>query len=315
MTMASTITETHDWDAASRAVAGAYFPHTLTDLSSGGAMTLSMRTVDFGPVTLGRLDWGADVSIECDYPGAYEVNIPLSGSLESCSQGDTVVSRPGQATVFRADEPTLISRWSGDCTVLGVKFDSDYLQREADRILGADLRLGLRLPSQIDLTGASESSWFRLVHSLTAQLREPADLLANPVVGPQLAGAITSAFVLAVTPDEEVRGGAPRPRIVKRVLDGLNDDPARAWTAADMAELAGTSVRRLQEGFREYVGRSPSECLLDIRLSRADADLRALEPGVTVSEVAARWGFTHAGRFSAAYRRRYGKSPSELIRF
>ncbi|MFE5708160.1 AraC family transcriptional regulator, partial [Rhodococcus koreensis] len=119
MTMASTITETRDWDAASRAVAGAYFPHTLTDLSSGGAMTLSMRTVDFGPVTLGRLGWGADVSIECDYPGAYEVNIPLSGSLESRSPGGTVVSRPGQATVFRADEPTLITRWSGDCSVLG----------------------------------------------------------------------------------------------------------------------------------------------------------------------------------------------------
>ena len=315
MTMASTITETRDWDAASRAVAGAYFPHTLTDLSSGGAMTLSMRTVDFGPVTLGRLGWGADVSIECDYPGAYEVNIPLSGSLESRSPGGTVVSRPGQATVFRADEPTLITRWSGDCSVLGVKFDGDFLEQEADRILGSELRTGLRLPAQLDLTGAAENSWFRLVRSLTAQLREPADLLANPVVGPQLAGAITSAFILAVTPDEEARPSAPRPRIVKRVLDGLHDDPARAWTAADMAELAGTSVRRLQEGFRQYVGRSPSECLLDIRLSRAHEDLKALGSSVTVSEVAARWGFTHAGRFSAAYRRRYGKSPSELVRF
>ncbi|QHE70373.1 AraC family transcriptional regulator [Rhodococcus sp. WAY2] len=313
--MASTITETHDWDAASRAVAGAYFPHTLTDLSPDGSLKLSMRTVDFGPVTLGRLGWGADVSIACDYPGAYEVNIPLSGSLESRSPVGDVVSRPGQATVFRANEPTLISRWSGDCSVLGVKFDSEYLEREADRILGTDVRPKLLLPSQIDLTDASGNSWFRLLRSLTAQLREPSDLLANPVVGPQLAGAITAAFVLAVTPDQDVRRTAPRPRIVKRVLDGLNDDPARAWTAADMAELAGTSVRRLQEGFREYVGRSPSECLLDIRLTRADADLRAREPGVTVSDIAARWGFTHAGRFSAAYRRRYGKSPSELVRF
>lgn len=311
--MASTITET-DWEAASRAVAGAYFPHVLTDLSSNGTVTLSMRTVDLGPVTLGRLGWGADVSIECDYPGAYEVNIPLSGTLESRSCGAEVVSRPGQATVFQANETTLISRWSSDCSVLGVKFDSTYLEQEADRILGTDVRTKLLLPSQVDLTETAGNSWLRLVRSLTAQLREPTDLLANPVVGPQLAGAITAAFVLAVTPDE-TRASTPRPRIVKRVLDGLNDDPARAWTAADMAALAGTSIRRLQEGFREYVGRSPSECLLDIRLSRAHADLLEHGPAVTVSDVAARWGFTHAGRFAAAYRRRYGTSPSEHARF
>nr|CDU26668.1 putative AraC-like transcriptional regulator [Rhodococcus opacus] len=314
MTMASTITETQDWDAASRAVAGAYFPHTLTDLSPNGAMKLSMRTVDLGPVTLGRLGWGADVSIECDYPDAYEINIPLSGSLESCSQGDTVLSRPGQATVFRADEPTLITRWSGDCSVLGVKFDSAYLEQEADRILGSDLRPGLHLPSQIDLTEAPGHSWFRLVRSLTAQLREPADLLANRVVGPQLAGAITSAFVLAVTPDEEVRGGAPdRESSSECSTDSTTTRPAPGrqptWPSWRVPASAGC-----RKGFASTSG-AASECLLDIRLSRADADLRALEPGVTVSEVAARWGFTHAGRFSAAYRRRYGKSPSELIRF
>lgn len=312
--MTSTITETRDWDAASKAVAGAYFPHVLTDLSANGTMKLSMRTVDLGPVTLGRLAWGADVSIACDYPGAYEVNIPLSGSLESRGESGAVLSRPGQATVFRAEEPTLITRWSEACSVLGVKFDSEYLEQEADRILGSDLRVGLQLPTQMDLSDPAANSWFRLVRSLTEQLREPIDLLANPVVGPQLAGAITAALILAVTPEEEVHSVPPRPRIVKRVLDGLSDDPARAWTAAEMAQLSGTSVRRLQEGFRQYVGRSPSECLLDIRLSRAHADLLELGPAVTVSEVAARWGFTHAGRFAAAYRRRYGHSPSERTR-
>ncbi len=295
MTMASKITETQDWDAASRAVAGAYFPHTLTDLSPNGAMKLSMRTVDLGPVTLGRLGWGADVSIECDYPDAYEINIPLSGSLESCSQGDTVLSRPGQATVFRADEPTLITRWSGDCSVLGVKFDSDYLEQEADRILGSDLRPGLHLPSQIDLTEAPGHSWFRLVRSLTAQLREPADLLANPVVGPQLAGAITSAFILAVTPDEEVRGAHPpttnRQAGARRTqrrpgprLDGSRHGRTGGYQRPPVAGRV-SRVRRAQS-----VGMPP----------RHPPESRGRRPagagtGVTVSEVAARWGVHPCG--------------------
>ncbi|WFR74437.1 AraC family transcriptional regulator [Prescottella defluvii] len=309
--MTATIAETGDWDAASRAVAGAYFPHTLTDLSSNGSLNLTMRTVDLGPVVLGRLGWGADVSIDCDYPGAYEVNIPLSGSLESRSGNGVVVSRPGQATVFSAGQPTLISRWSRDCTVVGVKFDEEYLNQEADRVLGSVVRRTLELPTQLDLSAGTAQGWMTLVRSLTAQLRSPADLLSNPLVGPQLAGAITTAFILAVTPDDGERATALRPRIIKRVLDSLNADPARAWTAADMAELAGTSVRRLQEGFREYVGRSPTQCLLDIRLDRAHTDFAQYGQAVTVAEVAARWGFSHPGRFSAAYRRRYGKLPSE----
>jgi AraC-like DNA-binding protein len=35
---------------------------------------------------------------------------------------------------------------------------------------------------------------------------------------------------------------------------------------------------------------------------------------VTISSVAARWGFVHPGRFAAAYRRRFGVSPSATVR-
>ncbi|MFP5070229.1 helix-turn-helix domain-containing protein [Pseudonocardia nantongensis] len=34
------------------------------------------------------------------------------------------------------------------------------------------------------------------------------------------------------------------------------------------------------------------------------------DTGLSVSEIAARWGFSSASRFAAAYRRRYGHPPS-----
>ena len=125
---------------------------------------------------------------------------------------------------------------------------------------------------------------------------------------------VASNFVLAAVPDGADAGCVARPRIVKRVLDELHADPARAWTAADMAETAGVSVRRLQEGFQQYVGASPSECLLDIRLDRVRADLLAAAPQQTVTDIAFRWGFTHTGRFAAAYRGKYGVTPSSDLR-
>ena len=82
-----------------------------------------------------------DVAIECEYPAAYEINIPLAGSLESRGRGGDVISGPGQATVFSADTPNRITRWDATCSVLGVKFERDHLEREADRL---KVRLRLR---------------------------------------------------------------------------------------------------------------------------------------------------------------------------
>jgi AraC-like DNA-binding protein len=304
------MTGTDDWDDASRAVAGVYFPHDLTELSGSERPEVDLAAVDLGGVMIGRLSWGADVSIACDYPGAYEVNIPLTGRLESHGRSGPVVSEPGSATVFSADTPSLITRWSANCSVIGVKFDRDHLEREADRILGTPMRSRLVLPDQLDLTGSADE-WRRLVAALSDQLSGTTDVLVNPLVSAQLAGAVTTAFVLAVNPE----GGtvaAPRPGMVRRVLDALHDDPARPWTAADMAEIAGTSVRRLQEAFGEYVGKSPSACLLDIRLDRAHADL--VGGGTTVTDVAFRWGFGHPGRFAAAFKKRYGMTPAQAVR-
>ncbi|WP_083577252.1 helix-turn-helix domain-containing protein [Rhodococcus tukisamuensis] len=42
---------------------------------------------------------------------------------------------------------------------------------------------------------------------------------------------------------------------------------------------------------------------------QAHEELLDAEPPRTVPDVALRWGFTHTGRFAAAYRQKYGVSP------
>ena len=298
-----------DWDTASQQVAEAYFPHELRPLGGCREPRLTLHTLDLGPVLIGHVGWGSDVSIECDYPGAYEINLPMTGHLESRGRHGTLTSVPGQGTVFRSDTPSLISHWDATCTVLGVKFDSRWLDREAERVLGGD-RTGLRaeLPDQLNVAAGTPRSWHQLIGSLAANLHDPAAFSVGPV-REQLAGAVAAGFLLAAVP-EGGTGPPARPPAIRRLLDQLHDDPARAWTAGEMAAVAGTSVRRLQEGFRRWVGSSPTAYLTEIRLRRAHANL-VTAPSATVSEVAARWGFSSASRFAAAYRRLYGIPPSQ----
>jgi AraC-like DNA-binding protein len=296
-----------DWEEASRAAADAYFPNELHPLTRSTAANVIVERVDIEHVRIVHLGWGALVTVDTTHPGGYAVNIPLSGRLESLIGHNELVATPECAAICPPDTPTSLRRWTEACSVLGVRFDREYLHREMSRLFAEPAPP--RLPDRLDLTDRPGANWLQLVRSLRSQ--SMAD--QHPLVREQLCSAITTGFLLAAVPHVDAAHPPARPRIVKRALDEMHDDPGRPWTASDMAEVAGVSIRRLQEGFREYVGASPRECLTDIRLARVREDLLRGADGFTVADVAMSWGLMHTGRFAAAYRRKYGESPSETL--
>lgn len=300
-----------DWDRVHQVVADAYFPHELTPLSRDSAARSSLESTDLGSCRLARIGFGAVVSVESDHPGAYGINIPLTGHIASVTGREEVVSTPGLATICPPDTRTVITEWSRSCEIIGFKVDRAYLQREMDRVLA---RPGRRLPPQLDLRFGAGAEWMRFVRSVADQALGDNRLLHSEQVAQQLCGAVTTALVLAAVPDDGTATTGIRPRIVKHVIDAVHEDPARPWTAGELAELVGVSVRRMQQGFREYVGMTPMEYLFDVRLERVHAELTETDSCTTVSDAAARWGIMHTGRFAAAYRRKYGIAPSETLR-
>lgn len=197
--------------------------------------------------------------------------------------------------------------------MVGVKFQRADLDRELERVLQVPARAA-PVPTQLTAGSEAASGWMRFVRNLATDLGTTSALLRNDLIREQVASAVTTGFLLAAFPGAEAAPAA-RPRLVRRVLDRMHDDPARAWSVADMAEVAGVSVRRLQEGFREYLGTSPTACLRDIRLERAHAELREAADGTTVAAIATKWGFAHTSRFAAAYRAKYGTNPSRTLQY
>ena len=86
-------------------------------------------------------------------------------------------------------------------------------------------------------------------------------------------------------------------------------------TVHEVSELTGVSVRALQEGFRRQLGTTPMEYVRSCRLEAAHRALRAADPSeASVTDLATAAGFTHLGRFSVDYRKRFGCSPSATLR-
>jgi AraC-like DNA-binding protein len=104
------------------------------------------------------------------------------------------------------------------------------------------------------------------------------------------------------------------PRDVKHALDYMQEMLGSPITIADIAAASGIAGRTLFKHFQDYHGISPMRYLRNARFERARDALLQADPEGSVTAIAMNWGFSHMGRFSVEYRRRFGESPSETLR-
>ncbi len=76
-----------------------------------------------------------------------------------------------------------------------------------------------------------------------------------------------------------------------------------------LAELAGVTPQHLCRVFKDSMNMRPNEYLTQRRLQEAKRLLQRNE--LSVSEIAARSGFSDAGYFSTVFRKHEGVSPIE----
>lgn len=310
---------TTDVDKASQVIQERFYANFI-DVPDGNAEFVARYDIaTLGPLTLGRLSFGAEVSVQFGELGAYHVDIPLDGHL-AWRQGThtDAVATTANAAVFQPHGNTALDRVSTDCSMLAVKIDSKALNDQLECLLGRPLRTPVVLTPELDVAHGAGLSWVRMIRSVFDEM-QAGGLLTRPMVARPLQEALLTGLLLATGHRyrDELDRPQPvlRPGPVKRAVEAIHDMPQHPFTVRELAIVAGVSVRRLQEAFQQYVGMSPLAYLTDVRLTRAHDELRRSAPGeVNVSEVAHRWSFDHLGRFASRYRARFGEFPSQTLR-
>lgn len=97
------------------------------------------------------------------------------------------------------------------------------------------------------------------------------------------------------------------PHTVARIRNLVAANPAQKWTVEALARRIGCSGSSLQRHVREAAGSSVHRLLVDLRLEQAARLLR--ETRLRVHAIAAEAGWECHGRFTAAFRARYGATP------
>jgi AraC-like DNA-binding protein/mannose-6-phosphate isomerase-like protein (cupin superfamily) len=95
--------------------------------------------------------------------------------------------------------------------------------------------------------------------------------------------------------------------IVGRALQLVHGNPARKWTAADLAREAGTSRTVLAERFNALLGRPPIDYVTGWRIQLAADTLRNGRD--SIAAIAANAGYESEAAFARAFKRVTGVSP------
>lgn len=290
---------------------GLFYPADVRT-SARGRPAGELRGAHTDHVTVGLMRFGRPTSVD---PGLtlshYHVNVVLRGRITAASGDELSTTAVGGIQVFTPHRHHRLVHCEEGAEQLGIKISRGLVDDELEALLGHPAHTPLEFALDFPADTPAARSWRRAVDLLLAELDEQKGLLESTGAGPYERLLVTGLLLghRHNHTDELIRSREPaRPVAVRRVIDALQARPEEAYTLGDLARLAGVSARRLQECFQESVGIPPMTYLRDVRLDRVRRDL--LEGNASVTEAARHWGFGHLGRFSAAYRHRFGENPS-----
>lgn len=300
-------------------ISGVFCPHDLRITGRNQKLDARMYHASVGAVSLSRLQHGADVSID---PGCLKdfllVQMPLKGEAEISCGKSTLHSTPQVASVITPAIP-LKMWWTGCCDKIIVRIPRDELERQCEQHLGHGLRQPIEFELGMDLSEGGGRDWLRLIAFLVGELDQHNSMIyRSPLIRAQMVQMLVTTLLLCQPSNYRDMLLSPAPPIaphyVKRVEEYIAANADQPITIIELASYAGVSTRALYAGFRNFRNTSPMAHLKAVRLQRAHDELLNAKQGERVTTIAMRWGFTHLGNFTAAYKRKFGEQPSDTLK-
>lgn len=231
--------------------------------------------------------------------------------------GSEVPLGPGDSVLYPSDTSFQLEAQDFDFAVVSLPLDR--VRRMAAEHSGTDEHT-VQFESMSPVSASIARHFNQTVALIYRELGDPGSAATNPLVAEQLAQT-AAATVLSTFPNttmtaEHLPGpGHVAPAAIRRAVAFMEEHVAETITVSDIAAAAGTGVRALQHGLSRHYGTTPTGYLLRLRLERAHRDLQAADPatGITVADIAARWGFPKTGRFFTRYRQTYGQTPGDTL--
>ena len=266
--------------------------------------SISHRT--FSSLDLCRISYGAPVRVtSVALETIYHLQILLTGHCRSNARGVEHVFGPSEILLINPDDPVDLT-YSADCEKFIIKLPVRLLENACLEQQWALPQPGIRFA-----TGRHALSEMGGFAQLLGLICHEAENAAEPHMQ-GLYERIVANKLLALL-------GSNVRRVVAQPAQGGGFEAVREFVEQHLTEdisleqlmaVAKVSERSLYSLFERQVGLSPRDYVRRRKLERVHARLQ-LGTARSVTEVALDHGFMHLGRFSEAYRQRFGELPSQ----
>ena len=261
--------------------------------------------------------FATQVDIGGDGVDSYCFSVMFHGQARLIQNGIETTSAGTNGIVYRATPGTRLLASDHNARE-NLWIEASALEQALEGMLDNRLRERLAFKPGIDWTSGLAASLRGQIDFLMREMKRQGGVADNPVALASLTDLVVSLALRGVPHNylerlESGRLGAA-PAYVRRAEDFMRANAAVPIRMEHVAAAAGCSVRTLGAVFRQFRDTTPLAALHAIRLEQVHAELDRGVTGASIAEVARRYGFTNAGRFALAYRRRFGEAPAETAR-
>jgi AraC-like DNA-binding protein len=229
--------------------------------------------------------------------------------------GDPLVSTK-KGAILSPSRRVVLDLPAGSGT-LTVKAKFDAIEKRFQEMMYRRPGKPIVFDPSVDLENGVGAQARRLLESFVDTIEQDSTVLENPVLRAGFNEMLLN--ILLALPNnysDELMGNHQRsvaPALVYKMEEFIEAHATEPVTVSDLVAQCECSRAALFNAFRRFRGYTPMQFLAECRLRSAREALQSSSPADTVAAIAYACGFSHPGRFSVAYRRRFGESPSATL--
>ncbi len=293
-------------------------PHKISVVGTGRKLNSHMDRLALGPLSLMRLTWGASVEVDPGHLDTYYlISMPVKGHASFCLDGQSVDVSPRRAVVVNPTQRFHFTT-SDDFEQIVVRIERAAFETGWQALTGEPAAMPINFEPAIPTDGVAWRALDPMLQLLARSAKAGDDSASARLLNARLQEMLVSTLLLQ-QPHAGMTTLMPPPQpalpvYVRRAEIYMGERLCEPLTVSDVALACGVSIRTLQSAFHSAYGCGPMQWLRERRLHRIREALHGDEsPRQSVTDTALRFGFTHIGEFSKAYRRMFGETAGRSL--
>ena len=275
--------------------------------------------LNIGPMSLAYLSFSETVSIEPEPNDRdFLLQVTINGNSTSINGNKKIITQHNDIAMIDPSLTTVIT-FSPGCSHFALRLDRETLEKTLENTIRTTLKEPVKFDFLFEGNQQNRQACIETMRYLCRFYGTPNPLFEN---NNQLHTAQAEMIALTLINSlnhnysEHVHNEKylASPRHVRQACELIESKIHESISITHLCNETDVSARTLQNGFKKYLGLSPSEYIRERRLEHIHKTLQNADKNTNVSRIMWEYGISNPGLWANFYYKKYGCYPSETFK-